>query len=172
MKSMNFYADTLHRNPNLTIRVHPLLLSLSKMINASQTNPDIGTISENDKRALRSDLYILPGALPPLEIHFSGQNGPSLLSNQNGYALTSVAYCRECMASTPQDSTGVEGNVTQGSSAATFYALEDNPVHIGSASLSPRNKGRKRRRAYSGDVQGNILNTRGPKAAGIIRRTK
>jgi hypothetical protein len=76
------------------------------------------------------------------------------------------------MASTPQDSTGVEGNVTQGNSAATFYAMEDNPAHICSASLSPRNKGRKRRRAYSGGIQGNVANTRGPKAAGVIPRAK
>jgi len=90
---MNFYANTHKANPNLTIRIHPLLLSLAETINASDANPDIRTISENDERALRSDLYIPPSAFPLLEIHFSGQNGPSLLSNQNGYFLTSVACC-------------------------------------------------------------------------------
>ena len=75
------------------------------------------------------------------------------------------------MGSTPQESTLVEGNVTQGNSAATFYALEDNPAHIG-ASLSPRKKGKKRRRASSGGIQGNISNTRSPKVAGVMRRTK
>jgi len=48
---MNFYANTRKANPNLTIRVHPLLLSLAKTINASDANPDIRTISENDERA-------------------------------------------------------------------------------------------------------------------------
>jgi hypothetical protein len=78
---MNFYAETHDRNPNLTIRIHPLLLSLSETINVSETSPDISTISENDERALRSNLYTSPGAFPPLEIHFSGQNGSSLLFN-------------------------------------------------------------------------------------------
>ncbi len=102
---MNFYANTCKANPNLTIHIHPLLLSLAETINALDANPDIRTISENDERALRSDLYILPNAFPSLEIHFSGQNGPSLLSNQNGYFLTLVACCQECMAPVPpQDS--------------------------------------------------------------------
>ena len=154
---MNFYANTCKANPNLTIRVHPLLLSLAKTINASDANSDIRTISENDERALRSDLYIPPSAFPSLKIHFSGQNGPSLLSNQNGYFLTSVACCRECMApAPPQDSTGVE----------------DNLAHISSASLSLRNKWKKRRHASSGGVQGNISNTHGPKVAGVIPRAK
>jgi hypothetical protein len=50
--------------------------------------------------------------------------------------------------------------------------MEDNPAHISSTSLSPCNKGKKRRRAYSGGVQGNVTNTRGPKVAGVIRRAK
>src|SRR5882757_1430255 len=111
---MNFYANTCNRNSNLTIRVHPVLLSLVKTINASETNPDISTISKNDKRALRSIYYMSPGALLPLEIHFPGQNGPSLLSNHNGHALTSVADCRECKESAPQDNQGGNGNATQG----------------------------------------------------------
>jgi hypothetical protein len=32
--------------------------------------------------------YTEPGALPPLEIHFSGKNGPYILSNKNRYPLT------------------------------------------------------------------------------------
>jgi hypothetical protein len=171
---MKFYADSRIRDSNLTIRVHPLLLSLTETISASETNPDISTISENDKRALRSNFYTSPNTLPPLEIHFSGQNGPSLLSNKNGCALTpeSVAGCRECMGSAPQDDSGRESNAAQGISAATFHALEGNLAHVGSTSPSARNKGKKRRCASSGGVQGNISNTRGPKAAGVIHRAK
>ena len=49
-----------------------------------ETNPDISTISENDERALRSNYYTPPDTLLPLEIHLLGQNGMSLLFNQNG----------------------------------------------------------------------------------------
>lgn len=169
---MNFYAPFHVGNSNLPIRVHPLLLSLTETISASETNPDISTISENDERALRSNHYTSPNALPPLEIHFSGQNGRSLFSKQKDCALTSVAGCRECIASALQDSSGRESSPTQGNSAATTHTLEDNFARIGSVSLSPRNKGKKRRRAFSGSAQGNISNTRGPKVAGVIRRTK
>jgi hypothetical protein len=121
---------------------------------------------------LRSNFYASPGALPPLEIHFSGQHGPSLLSNQNGYALTLAAGCRECMASAPQDDSGKEGSATQFNSAATSHALKDNLANIGSESLSMANKGKKRRHSSSGGAQGNPLNARGPKVAGVIRRAK
>jgi hypothetical protein len=79
---MTFYARARNRDPNLTIRVHPLLLSLTETIDASETNPDIKAISENDERALRSAFYTPPNTLPPLEIHFSGQNGSSLLQSK------------------------------------------------------------------------------------------
>ena len=59
----------------------------------SKTNPDIGTISENDNRVLSNPIYTSPTAFLPLETHFSGKNGLSILSNQNGYDLTSVAGC-------------------------------------------------------------------------------
>jgi len=168
---MRFYIEARDRNPDNPIRVHPLLLSLSKTIDASETNPDIGAITENDERALESDHYTLPSALPRLEIHYPGQNGSSLKSNQNGYSLTSLAGCQECMASTPQDDPGGEGNATQCNSPATPHTLEDDIAHIGSASFSTRNKGKKRRRASSG-VQGNLSNTRSPKAAALMHRTK
>jgi hypothetical protein len=82
-KSMDFYfhAGAHGKSSDPAIRVHPLLLSLSEAIKASETNPDISSISENDERVLRSNIYTLPSALPPLEIHFSGQNGSPLLSN-------------------------------------------------------------------------------------------
>ena len=147
---MNFFVDAGDRNPNIAIRVHPLLLSLVAMIEASEDNPDMSSVSETDERALNSPYYNSPSTLPPLEIHFSGKNGPSLLPNQNDYTLTSVANCRECMAFSPQDQSG----------------------DIGSTSPNMRNKRGKRRRASSGSVKGNLTSTRGPNAARIIRRAK
>ncbi len=166
---MNFFQANI--NPNSTIRVHPLLVSLSEAVHASASSPDISSISENDERALRSNFYTSPSEMPPLEIHSSGQNGPSLLSNINGYALMSVAGCRECMGLAPQDNSG-EGNATQDSSAATPHAPEDNLEDIGGTSLRAHSKGKKHRRASSGGTQGNLSNSRGPKVAGVIRRPK
>lgn len=67
----------------MAIRIHPLLLSLKKTIDASETDPDISAISENDERALSSDMYTSPSEFPPLEMHLYGTNGPFLLSYQN-----------------------------------------------------------------------------------------
>ena len=74
---MNFFNNAHKLNPNLMIRIHPLLLSLSETIDESETNPKINSISENDGRALRSNFYTSPGTFPLLEIHFSGHNGLS-----------------------------------------------------------------------------------------------
>jgi len=172
---MNFYADTRKKNPNLTIRIHPLLLSLADKINMSETNPDISTISENDERATKSDLYTSPGAFPPLEIHFLGQDGPSLLSNKDDCSpLTSVAGCRECMVFPPQDNLAKKGDSNQGNSATIALAMEYDLAHMGSLSLGACNKGKKRRRASSGGhgVQGSLSNPRGPTVAGLLRRPK
>ncbi len=81
---MAFYLSTCCRNPEHTIRIHPLLLSLTEVINASHTNQDISTISENDERALKSIHYTSPSTFLPLEIHFPGQNGQSFLFNRYG----------------------------------------------------------------------------------------
>jgi hypothetical protein len=89
-----------------------------------------------------------------------------------GYALTSVAGCGECIAPAAQDSSRGEVNATQGNSAAAFHAPEDNLSHIGSASLSTPNNGKKRRRSSSGGVQGNLSNPRGPKIARVMRRAQ
>ena len=169
---MAFYLSTHHRNPEHTIHIHLLLLSLTEVINASHTNRDISTILENDERALKSILYTLLSTFPLLEIHFPGQNGQSLLFNWYGNALTLVAGCRKCMASLPQNDSRGEGNATQGNLAATSNTLEDNLAHIGSAHLSKPNKVRKCWCASSGAVQGNLSNTHGPKAARLIHRAK
>jgi len=91
-KSLNFYADAQKENPT-PIRIHPLLLSLSETVNASPKSPEISSISENDKRVLKNPLYTSPSALPLLEMHFSGQNGLSLLPNQ-----MAVFSCRQLAA--------------------------------------------------------------------------
>jgi hypothetical protein len=72
------------------------------------------------------------------------------------------------MESAPQDNSGGEGNIAQGNSATA--PLEDNTAHMGTASLSTRNKGKKRRRASLGG--GNLSSTRAPKVAGVTRRAK
>ena len=77
-ESMNTYANAYKRNPNAPIRIHPLLLSLRETIAASETDPDISSISENDKRVPGNDLYASLSEFPPLEIHFSGGNSGSL----------------------------------------------------------------------------------------------
>jgi hypothetical protein len=158
MKSINFHVKARDRNPNITIHIHPLLLSLCETFNASDINPDIGSISENDKRVLKSSFYTSPSALPLLEIHFSGKNGMSLLSNRNGYVLISVVNCRECMTSALQDYSG-GSNATQLNLAATFHALEDNLV-------------RNRCRTSLGGVQGNFPSTCGSNVAGMTGRAK
>jgi len=53
-----------------------------EMVNASPKSPEISSISENDERVLKNPLYTSPSALPLLEMHFSRQNGLSLLPNQ------------------------------------------------------------------------------------------
>jgi len=169
---MRFYRAAYKANPNTPIRLHPLLLSLSATINESETNPDISAISENDKRVevLGHNLYVSPSALPPLEIHISEKNSRPLLSYQNGYALILLAGCRECMSSAPQDSS--EGcYAARSTPPSTSHGMEDNIGYMG-ATTSTRNKGKKRRRASSGSVRGNLLSTRGPKAAALIRKTK
>jgi hypothetical protein len=169
---MNIYLNAHQRNPNTRIRVHPLLLSLSETIAASDTNPEISNVSEDDKRVLGSIYYTPPSALPPLEMHISRENGLSHLSNRICYVLMSVAGCQECMASAPQNNPGGEGNSSQVNSAATSHPQGDNAVHMGGASLNLSNKAKKRQRSSSGVTQGNLSSTRGPKAAAAIRKAK
>jgi len=141
-------------------------------MNTDETKPDLSAISESDERVLTDNLYTSPSELPPLEIHFPGQNGRSLLSDQNDHALTSVACCRECEASAPQDNSGEASNAAQDTSDATVHTLEDNLAHTGSTSPSTCKKGKKRRRASSGAVQGNRSNTRRSKVAVCMHGAK
>lgn len=77
---MNYFLDAQTRN-FAPPRVHPLLLSLAAEYDKSNASPNIGSIYEDDPRALISNYYSSPRDLPPLDIHFSGQNGaaPSLM---------------------------------------------------------------------------------------------
>jgi hypothetical protein len=77
--AMQFYVQAEKRDPDKPIQVYPLLLSLTQTINASETNPDISTISENDEWVLNSEYYVSPSTLPGLEIHYHGQSGESPL---------------------------------------------------------------------------------------------
>lgn len=138
-------------------------------MNASETRLDLSAVSESDERALMSNLYVSPREFPPLEIHLPGENGLSLLSNQHGHALTSVAGCRECMTPAPHDGSEGEGDADEGRSDETAHALEDN---TSSTSLSPHMKRKRRRRASSGVVQGNPSTTRSPKVAASMHRAK
>ena len=180
---MDFYVNAMSESQNTPIRIHPILLSLSEAMNNSKTNPDINTVSENDERVLTNSIYTLPSKLPPLEMHILGGNGPSLLPNQNDYALTSVAGCGECMKYRPQDnsgegSTAAQDNSGEGSTAAqdkseaAVHTPEDNISHSSSTSPSTPRKAKKRRRALSGSVQGHRSNKLGTNIVMLIRRAK
>jgi hypothetical protein len=56
-------------------RVHPLLVSLAAAFNQGDSAPNISSVSEDDPRVVRGNYYTPPDNLPPLEIHFDGQNG-------------------------------------------------------------------------------------------------
>ena len=79
---MDFYLNAISKSPKIPIRVHLILLSLTEAMNESMMNPDIKTVSENDERVLKQDIYTPPSELPPLEIHIHGGNGLSLLPNE------------------------------------------------------------------------------------------
>ena len=74
------------------------------------------------------------------------------------------------MASAPQVNPTDEGNAAQGNSASTSHAVWDDLANIGGGSPIAHNKGKRRQRASLASVHGNLSNTRGPKAAGTIRR--
>lgn len=62
---MNYFEEVA-RGSQTPPRIHPLLLSLTEAWNASDTSPDIHSISENDPRVIRSVYYVSPRELPPL----------------------------------------------------------------------------------------------------------
>ena len=68
------YIEEASRGGQRSLRVHPLLLSLCKAWNASDTSPDISSISDNDPRVTEDAFYVPASELPPLNSHLSGNN--------------------------------------------------------------------------------------------------
>lgn len=132
---MDYYSEA--REKNLLPRVHPLLLSLNHAIGTSEsdTEPDIISISEYDSRVSESVHYKPPALFPPLDMHFSGQNGAPPLSIANGPTLTPADNCRECQSSRQQN----------------------DPATRGDATSTARRRSLKHRRASSGGTHGNSL---------------
>jgi hypothetical protein len=104
-KSMNYFFGASDGSPN-SLRVHPLLLSLTAAFAKSDKSPDIGSVSEDDPRVSSSCYYTAPSDLPPLNIHFPGQNGTAHHSDSCGFLLPLAALCQEFMVSEPQDNVG------------------------------------------------------------------
>ncbi|KAF8274188.1 hypothetical protein EI94DRAFT_1696131 [Lactarius quietus] len=73
-RSMVYFTNAISRS-RMHPHIHLLFLSLTEAISQTGNSPDISTVSENDPRALRSNYYTAPSILPPLDIHFNGQNG-------------------------------------------------------------------------------------------------
>ncbi|KAI9432570.1 hypothetical protein H4582DRAFT_2061608 [Lactarius indigo] len=76
-QSMNYFEEVA-RGSQTPPCVHPLLLSLVAAWNASETSPDIHSISENDPRVIGNPYYVSPGELLPLNTYFSGDNNQPL----------------------------------------------------------------------------------------------
>src|ERR1700761_45794 len=71
---MNFYVEAQERSDQHP-RTHPLLLSLTEAYGESDNAPNISSVPKNDVRAQQNNYYMPPNELPPLDIHFDGQNG-------------------------------------------------------------------------------------------------
>jgi hypothetical protein len=84
---MNYFVETKERSPN-HLRIHPLFLSLTAAFTKSAKSPDIGSVSENDPRVLNNQYYTSSSDLPPLDIHFPGQNSRPHLSEICGVLLS------------------------------------------------------------------------------------
>jgi hypothetical protein len=118
-------------------RIHPLLLSLTEVVEEAEMSPKLSSISEDDPRLPRSNMYVPPGNFPPLEMHVSGQNGASPLLDPSDSTFTSAAGCQECMSLDPQD----------------------NLVGVGDSRIAAHGA-KKRRRASSGGVQDSLRTKR------------
>jgi hypothetical protein len=63
------------QNRGITLRIHPILLSLAWAINESETSPPLDSVSEDDPRALGDEHYTPLDNFPALDLHISGRNG-------------------------------------------------------------------------------------------------
>ncbi|KAF8262980.1 hypothetical protein EI94DRAFT_1704359 [Lactarius quietus] len=89
-RSMMYFTNAIDRS-GIHPRMHLLFLSLTEAISESGNTPDISSVSENDPRALRSNYYTAPSDLPPLDIHFNGQNECMVSQTQDDLANTGGA---------------------------------------------------------------------------------
>ena len=172
---MKYYFEANKGNQNNTIRIHPVLLSVTQMVHAAETNPNITIIPEDDERVLNDGLYTSPGDFLPFEVHFSGQNCLSLRRSPlspKWLTLKSAAGCGECTAFLPQDDLLGEEEATQGSSAEICHAQEDDLWGVKRASLRSHSKRKKHRRGSSRYYQDNLSTTRGSKAARVMYKSK
>jgi hypothetical protein len=84
---MNFFVRASNGSPN-HLRVHPLFLSLTahltSLINLQTFNPFLKMIQGY---LAAVTIYTLPSDLPPLNIHFPGQNGMANLSDNSDSLL-------------------------------------------------------------------------------------
>ncbi|KAH9016602.1 hypothetical protein EDB84DRAFT_1567170 [Lactarius hengduanensis] len=176
-----FRANTSSPTP---LRIHPLLLSLMEAFREHEDSPNISSVSENDPKVLSSNYYTSPSNLPPLDIHFPGQNGADPLSDTHVSPLTLAASCQECMdslasvgdvminmssaapslapmASEPQGDSA--GDIVMTIPPAAFslepMALEpqDTSEEKGSSTISVPMKRKKDRRASGSDALSNII---------------
>ena len=144
---MYYFVRASDGNTN-HLRVHPLFLSLTVEFAKSDKSPDIGSVSENDPRTLSDDYYTPPSDLPPLNIHFPGQNGVTYLSDICSSLSSSVALCWECMVSQPHVNAGareVEPNTSLPVTNAEHMTAElvDNPAGASDSTIGVNTKGNK-----------------------------
>lgn len=142
-------------------RVHPLLLSLTAAFAKSDNSPDIGSVADNDPRTLRDGYYTSPSDLPPLNIHFPGQNGAAYLLTcaDLRFLLSSIALCEECMFTQPQVNAGAveekpNSSIPVAEAELVPPGLVENLAGTSDSAIGVRTKGKKRRRASSGGVNG------------------
>jgi hypothetical protein len=153
---MHYFVTARNGSTN-HLRVHPLFLSLTAAFAKCEKSPDFGSVSENDPRTLSNDYYTSPSDLPPLNIHFPGQNGTAYLSDMCSSLFSSVALCRECMVSQPQVNAGareVEPNTSLPATNAEHMTPElvDNTAGASDSMIEVHTKGKKRQCASSGNV--------------------
>ncbi|KAF8267231.1 hypothetical protein EI94DRAFT_1801938 [Lactarius quietus] len=75
-RAMNYFEEVL-REGKAPPHVHPLLLSLCEVWNASDVSQDIHSISDNDSRVIGGIYYVPPSEFLPLSAHFT-QNDNNL----------------------------------------------------------------------------------------------
>ena len=111
--SVDYYFSANKRSP-ISLRIHPLLLSLMEVFKEGRgsVNVNLSSVSENDPRILSSNYYTSPKNLPLLNIHLPGQNGADPISGTHFCPLISAASCRECMGGLASETSAAIGSST------------------------------------------------------------